>query len=776
MTLKNKLILVCITLAIVPVIMVSATLGYESYQSGRQTIEQQARDQLIAIRDIKKQQIESYFDTIRKQVLTLSNDRMIIEAMSGFKAAFTAYKSTQGLPAISSMKEQLRQYYTGDFQQEYSRRNNGGSADTSRIVEQLDDDSIALQYQFIRANPNPLGSKDLLNAPDDNSDYAKLHRAYHPHIRDFLVKFEYYDIFLVDPDSGDIVYSVFKELDFTTSLKKGPYASSGIGNAFRLANEEGRIETVALTDFEPYFPSYEDPAAFIASPIFDGGKKIGILIFQMPIDRINSIMTHGGHWKESGLGDSGETYLVGTDFKMRSMSRFLMEDQDGYFALLASLPEMAGNVLESIKAKNTSIGLQPVRTKGTEAAIGGQAGFDHFADYRGVPVLSAYAPLSIPGLQWVIMSEIDEEEAFLSSVELRSQIWTTAVICVLIAILFASIVGWFIARSLTLPIVAFTNTLTHINESSDLTGRVSASGNDEVAMSARAINGLLEKFQQTIRHLGETSEQLRQASSTMADVTHQVLETTQQQQDQSQQVAAAATEMTATAQDVAKNAEQASEATTQANEAGAEGSRIVRRSIENINTLANNIQDMEQVLKKVATDSDAIGSVLKVISDIAEQTNLLALNAAIEAARAGEQGRGFAVVADEVRTLAKRTHDSTEEIRSTIEQLQSGVTHAVSSIKTSVEQANDNVEDASSMGRSLEEITHHLQSISDMNNQIAAAATEQLAVSEDISSSIVSVSDLAGTSAQAAERTSGAGQDVEKLASGLSDYVSQFKA
>ncbi|MEJ2064520.1 MAG: hypothetical protein P8X74_14795, partial [Reinekea sp.] len=127
MTLKNKLILVCITLAIVPVVMVSATLGYESYQSGRQTIEQQARDQLMSIRDIKQQQIESYFDTVRKQILTLSNDRMIIDAMSQFKNAFTAYKSTQGLPSIDAMRQQLRQYYTGDFLQEYGNRNSGES-------------------------------------------------------------------------------------------------------------------------------------------------------------------------------------------------------------------------------------------------------------------------------------------------------------------------------------------------------------------------------------------------------------------------------------------------------------------------------------------------------------------------------------------------------------------------------------------------------------------------------------------------------------------------
>lgn len=153
-----------------------------------------------------------------------------------------------------------------------------------------------------------MGQKDELLDPIDGSHHGEWHSQYHPFLRDFQKRFDYYDLFLVESETGRIVYSVFKELDFATSLVDGPYAKSGIADVFRKANQSTTPDYVALSDFAPYLPSYQDPAAFIAAPVFEGGEKTGVLILQMPIDRINAIMTHGGRWAESGLGATGETY------------------------------------------------------------------------------------------------------------------------------------------------------------------------------------------------------------------------------------------------------------------------------------------------------------------------------------------------------------------------------------------------------------------------------------------------------------------------------------
>ncbi len=218
--------------------------------------------------------------------------------------------------------------------------------------------------------------------------HSNLHANVHPVIRNFLEKFGYYDIFLVDPESGDIVYSVFKELDYSTSLKDGPYANTNFGEAFRRANMLTNKDEVVLVDYEQYTPSYEAPASFIASPVFDGDKKVGIAMFQMPIDRLNEIMA-----ERAGLGETGETYLVGPDMLMRSDSYLDPENH---------------SVLSSFKNRE----LGKVETEATKDALNGKTGAKVIIDYNGNPVLSAYTPVNIGGITWALFAEIDVAEAF----------------------------------------------------------------------------------------------------------------------------------------------------------------------------------------------------------------------------------------------------------------------------------------------------------------------------------------------------------------------------
>ena len=253
-------------------------------------------------------------------MLTFSEDLTIVQAMSDFKQSIETVREENGATPeeVAKMRDELRQYYANDFANEY-KTITGGLPNTNAQLADQDDDTLFLQYQYIKANPNPLGSKELLNRAPDTSSYSDHHAKYHPMVRSFLKKFGYYDIFLVDIDSGDIVYSVFKELDFTTSLIDGPYANTNFGEAFRAAAAASSPDFVTLVDYKAYTPSYEAAASFIASPIFDDeGKKLGVAMFQMPIDRINAIMG-----ERTGLGESGETYAVGNDNLFRNDSRFL---------------------------------------------------------------------------------------------------------------------------------------------------------------------------------------------------------------------------------------------------------------------------------------------------------------------------------------------------------------------------------------------------------------------------------------------------------------------
>jgi methyl-accepting chemotaxis protein len=268
---------------------------------------------------------------------------------------------------------------------------------------------------------------------------------------------------------------------------------------------------------------------------------------------------------------------------------------------------------------------------------------------------------------------------------------------------------------------------------------------------------------------------MAESSNNLMGITELTSQGVNQQRSQIEQVATAMNEMTATVQEVANHAQQAADSANEADQEAGHGSEVVYETIQSIDSLATEVEHAAGVIRKVESDSVQIGTVLDVIRSIAEQTNLLALNAAIEAARAGEQGRGFAVVADEVRTLASRTQQSTQEIQDMIEQLQTGAREAVTAMSNSQDKAQVTVEHAKSAGQTLEEITRKVATISQMNLQIATAAEQQSSVSEEINQNVVEISRVAEESAGGAKTTAAASGELSELAQQLQGLIAQFR-
>ncbi|RLJ18418.1 methyl-accepting chemotaxis protein [bacterium endosymbiont of Escarpia laminata] len=775
MLLKRKIMIGAAILAAIPLLAASLAIIGVATEKSHQALEEAARERLIAIRDIKKSQITDYFETIRNQIQNLSRAYEVTDALQNFRSSISTYRNEIFQLDIEKYRSELAHYYSGEFTKEYKNRNREGSANTDMLLKGLDADAVALQYQYIKANPNPLGEKDRLIDPIDGTQYGEWHAQFHPFLRDFQQRFGYYDIFLVDAETGRIVYSVFKELDFATSLKNGAYANSGIGEVFRQANQATSPDFVALSDFSPYLPSYQDQASFIASPVFDNeGGKLGVLIFQMPIDGINAVMTNDRQWKQAGLGDSGETYLVGADGRMRSNSRFLIEYKEGYLQAIRD-GGLSEEIVGLIGDKGSSIGLHPIETIGAKAALAGQSGFGIFPDYRNVPVLSAYAPLSFNGLNGAILAEIDEAEAFAASDALSKQLLLISGGIALVLIVLAIAAGVWFASRISKPILQLSRTIEDVEQNSDLTRRVAIQSSDELGMAAAAFNSLMEKFQNSIQQVNDASAQLATTSEETSVITEQTNEIVQNQLMETTQVATAMNEMSATVQEVANSTSNASETAAMANREATAGQQAMEQTIVQIRQLALDVESTSNVIKTLEKNSDEINSVLDVIKSIAEQTNLLALNAAIEAARAGEQGRGFAVVADEVRTLASRTQASTEEINQMIEKLQSGTRQAVATMGKSREKAHAVAEQASNTGSSLVSIVEAIGQITDMSAQIASASEEQSAVAEEINRNVVQINDMTEQSAVGAQQTSVASGDLARLATDLQSLVGQFK-
>lgn len=769
MKIATKIVLASTLLCSLAVVATGVIVGWRSSALSEQALYQRASSQLISVREIKKDEIESYFKQISGQVVTTANSVGVQDAITAFTEAFDQYPVDR---VSASDIGQLRNYYQSSFGSTYRNSNGGASAGELQKLDRLSDRAKALQARYIGTNPNPLGEKHQLMSDSLNTEYDQVHATYHPSIKGFLEEFGYYDIFMVDT-SGNVVYSVFKELDYATNLNSGPYANSGIANAYKRALALSANQFY-LEDFAPYFPSYEAAASFIATPIKQKGRTLGVLIFQMPVDEINRIMTFNGNWSYAGLGDSGETYLLGQDGLLRSESRFLIEDSSNYFAALQQAG-VGNNTLEQIKGKSSAIGRQPVSTSTSKASLRGQSGSDVVMDYRGVEVLSAYSPVNVAGLTWGILTEIDKQEALQDLDTLISSLILTVTSSIAVVVLIAVLISYLLGNSIARPIAKASEKIQRISKDNDLTQRLEVSGKDEMTDLAVSLNGLFTHLQDIIGKFAQATNTLNSNTQSMAGNMNNTRDSVSDQNHRTESVATAVNEMSASIAEVAQFATRAAEFVKTANETGSDGVKVGQSLGNEISRLNDEMQTAVSAIERLNNETNSIAEVLDVIQGIAEQTNLLALNAAIEAARAGEQGRGFAVVADEVRSLAGRTQASTEEIRGKIESLQRE-THSVSqSIESANSTVSKGVDTCDQNTQMLEQIVTMLDQLNEMNVQIAAATEEQKAVTDEISGSITSIADASSEVSNQVQDADDVLQGLSNEAEQLNGEVSQFK-
>ena len=427
LTIRSQLILMLLLVSV----GATAVVAHLAFRSGRANLTACIYQQLTSVRASKAYQLTSYFAQLRNQAATFAEDRMVVDAARELR---DAYRQMQDVAPDRDAEQRLRAYYREDFLPRIADTRQGVPIVEAYLPRAPG--SRRLQHAYVAANPHPVGSKHLLDDAGDGSAYSASHARVHPLLRNIADRFAYYDLFVIDANTGAVVYSVFKETDFATNLLDGPYRNSGLAEAFRAARDAKEAGFTKTVDFRPYGPSGGAPAAFMASPIYDGAELVAVFASQIPVDEINRIMTGGEAWVENGLGASGEAYVVGTDRMMRSVSRFLVEDPTGYIETLRSLGT-ASATLARIEAFGTSILQQEVATDAIAQALLGRQGTTTMPDYRGVEVLSSYARLTIPDVDWVVLAEMDSDEAFGPIYQFRQTVLICSAVIVLVVTLLA---------------------------------------------------------------------------------------------------------------------------------------------------------------------------------------------------------------------------------------------------------------------------------------------------------------------------------------------------
>lgn len=477
-------------------ILVIAFIGYNS---GKAVLTRRIFNQLTSLRTAKSYEVRSFFDQLNRQMRFLSANPTTKDAMSAFKQG---YKDLKPQKISNQWQQSIQAYYQKEFIRPLAANIEGDPQVQTYLP--LGNRDIYLQYHYT-IKTSDFDEKVKIDDPGDGSKYTQVHRQYHPAFRTLVSEFAYEDLFLIDPQTAKVVYSTYKGVDFSTDLESGPYTQSVLAQAFRKVIREGEPNFVTFTDFEPYRPSHNQPAAIVASPLFDQGELIGVLALQVNINKIDQVMTNSRRWQEMGLGNSGETYLVGPDYLLRSNSRFLLEKSPSYFQSLANSGVEPAKI-DRMRRQQNSILEQEVKTVASQRALLGNSGIDIVEDYRGVSVLSSYGPLQIKGLDWAILAEMGADEAFAPISEFQKQV----LISTAILILLITILALWLSRLFVKPIQALMAGFRQLAEGdTDIT--IHMNSQDEFHDLAVSFNQMVESLAlktQALEHQSQENEQL----------------------------------------------------------------------------------------------------------------------------------------------------------------------------------------------------------------------------------------------------------------------------
>ncbi|MBD8526984.1 methyl-accepting chemotaxis protein [Pseudomarimonas arenosa] len=491
MKIGRRILVSFLLLALLPLLVVSLV----AWRQAVAQLETAAEQRMQAQASLKAAQLQDYFEAIVNDVLSLSENFMTTFAVREFSTGFAAFEAERiaaelgdeaaqedienASAAQASLDEAaVSAFWRDQFGQRYAELNAGRAATERADSSRLSTTAQALQRYFIAENPAPLGEKDSLDALPFESAYSSTHAQIHPVLRSHLKRNGYYDIFIVDLQ-GNVVYTVFKEIDFGTNLLSGPWRESGLGRAFQSALNLQDNNAVAVDDYDPYPPSYETPAMFLASPIVDAGERLGVLVVQVNVGRVAEVAGN-----REGLVEGQDVYLLGPDRLLRSDS------------LLAE----NWTVANSFAAPDQHRVADDLWLAGEQRSRNTRS-----ATLRGMPAVTSLAGLSVtPELRWTVVAQYRETEAFAASRALSIALGGA----VLVAAALIAGVGLRLSRSLVRPITRLSDALGQVAESGDFSRRIDASGRDELAMAGQTFNQLLVTLESSLAEVADLAEAL----------------------------------------------------------------------------------------------------------------------------------------------------------------------------------------------------------------------------------------------------------------------------
>jgi class 3 adenylate cyclase len=463
-----------------------AVTGTIAYIKNQQALKQDVISRLTGLNRTKAFQIQSYYQTVHNHVESLDDDRMFIEAIRDFSHAYLKLNSAS-IPAktIMDVHEDYRQNFYPEMQKLHVAH--------PRIEDYLPSTPAALQlqYLYIVKNPNPTGQRDALVDAGDGSEYSRVHAKYHIAFRNIIRKFGYYDLYLIDFQSQQILYDVTKDRDFGTNLKIGPYRDSNLAKVVRKCLAATDPNDVYFTGFEPDEASRREATQYVASPIWDSNEKLGVFVLQLSSAAIDNIMSDNRNWKRNGLGDTGESVLIGPDYLLRSNPRAFEQNPESFLARLKSqgVPALT---IQKIRHYKSTILQVALRSGFVDSALKGGEGTAIIPNpLGGGASLVAYMPIQMDGLHWVIASSMYLSEALKPISDMRRLFGWWGAGLLLLTVLAA----WFTTRQILRPVNALVDAAQKV-AAGDLTAQVDWKSKDELGLLSDTFNSMTKSIRE----------------------------------------------------------------------------------------------------------------------------------------------------------------------------------------------------------------------------------------------------------------------------------------
>jgi methyl-accepting chemotaxis protein len=833
MKIGQKLLAGAVALTLLPLALTAGLLWQGATSLGAQTVDAQIDLQLSALRDQKTQQLKDEFDYRVAALRTLGANRATAEGMAKLKTAFAnAAKESAKNDDPAAQRKAMLEYVSTQFGTEFAKRNPDKAPELGALIDARDPNAVRLQHDYIVANDNKLGEKEKLMAIDGAASYHAVHAQYHPTFEKAQKLFGFYDIFLIDTATDQIVYTVFKELDFGTRLADGIAAKTKLAEAYyRVKNAKSR-DDVYLSDFEPYLASYNDQAAFAAVPVFDGDRQVGVIAMQYPIDKINAVMSSNRNWSKIGLGESGDAFLVGPDFLMRSESRYVAEDtkRAGFFEQMGARLEPARKAL--IQAKNTAIGQLRIDSDVTRQALAGQSGIVRFSDDRGVPSIGAYAPLRVAGLNWAMVAKIDRSEAEAPVAALsRNTLLRTLLVAVGVLLVVGAAMTLFLRRfmqpithlhgtvnavaagqmdarsqlaqadeigelgrafdkllderiaqlykagkeneQLNTSVIGLLQTVFQLSNK-DLTARADVT-EDLIGTLSSSINQLTDETGRTLAEVHQIANQVRETSEAVSQQASRVDETAQGERQALEVMSVNLQRATKQLMQVAQLSDDSNKVAERASSATDGALRAVSATVRGMDELRDSISETEKRFKRLGERSQEISSAVSLINTISERTHMLAMNASMQAATAGEAGRGFAVVAEEVQRLSENSRQATQTIGQLVQNIQLETNETLYTMNRLISQVVAQSQQAQQAGEQMTQTQTTTAQLVGLVKQIADFSQNQSLLARELQLSVLKLNKGSEQTVSAiAEQSRSTGTLVD-FSRRLSSAVGQFK-